>query len=438
MIRPYPAHAYSAAPRARCHWPSPQSGEELTENLSLDVAVIGAGVTGLNAALPLAQSGRNVGVFDRATGFGASGRNGGFCCLGGAKASDAKLTRRFGEAARRDWRRTEADAVAHVDTLIRDLGLEVDRHSDGETMLAHSPRAWRDMQAGAEGVAADYGVEPQLTRPGQMAQAGMAGPFHGALTIPIGFGLNPGHYVSGLAAAAEHAGARIFAPAEVRGIVAEAGGYCLSIGMHKVQARQVIVATNGYSSDGVPHWLAGRFMPAQSAVLVTRPLSDGEAAEQGWTTRQMAYTSRTFLHYFRRMPDGRMLFGMRGALGSSPASDARAEARLRRQFAALFPRFAEVEANEVWSGFVSLSRDLVPYAGPVPGMPGVFAALNYHGNGVAMGSYCGALLADLALYGEARRRYPQVLRHQPRRFPGGRLRRHLLRPAYALAMATDW
>ncbi len=436
--RPYPDHAYSEAPRARCHWPRPPEGAALDRDLAVDVAVIGAGVTGLNAALPLARKGRSVAVLDRSVAFGASGRNGGFCCLGGAKASDARLARRHGEAGRLDWRRTEKDAVAHVEALIGELSLDVDRHSEGETMLAHSPRAWREMQASADGLARDYGVTPELTPPEQMAQAGMAGPFHGALTLPIGFGLNPGKYLAGLAQAVRDAGGAVHAGADVQAMARAGDGYRLQAGDRQVTARQVIVATNGYGSDSLIPWLAGRFMPAQSAVLVTRPLTEAEAAEQGWTSRQMAYTSRDFLHYFRRMPDGRMLFGMRGALGSSPAADARAEARLRRQFASMFPVFAKAEAPQVWSGFVALSTSLAPYAGPVPGMPGVFAAFNYHGNGVAMGSYCGALLADLALSGRTGRRYPDVLKSVPARFPGGRWRRHLLRPAYALAMATDW
>jgi len=187
----------------------------------------------------------------------------------------------------------------------------------------------------------------------------------------------------------------------------------------------------------MPDWLAARYMPTQSAVLVTRPLSATELAAQGWTSDQMAYDSRHLLHYFRLMPDGRFLFGMRGGLLSSAWSDRRVRARVRQDFETMFPAWKDVPTPNHWSGMVCLSRNQVPYVGPVPGHPGMFAGLAYHGNGVAMGSYSGRLLADLALGRTPEFVYPEPMRKPMARFPLGLARRLILPPLYAWFALLD-
>jgi glycine/D-amino acid oxidase-like deaminating enzyme len=342
------------------------------------------------------------------------------------------LRRSHGEAARRDWHATEKAAVETVRDLIARHGIEADTHSEGETLLAHSARAAAGFAARAARIEADYGVTPTLVAREGLAQAGMRGPFHAALTTPIGFALNPLKYALGLAGAARRAGARLYAQSPVTAI-RRGGAFHLSTPKAHITARRLIVATNGYSSDDLPDWLRARYLPTQSNVIVTRPMTDAELAAQGWTTRQMCYDDRFFLHYFRLMPDNRMLFGMRGGLFSSARFDARMHRTIRRHFAAMFPAWADVETPHSWNGLLSLAPDLTPYAGPIPEMPGAFAALSYHGNGVAMASHAGAILADLAMDRTPRPRYPQIMQKPPRRWPLGRFRRAMMWPPYAWA-----
>ena len=139
---------------------------------------------------------------------------------------------------------------------------------------------------------------------------------------------------------------------------------------------------------------------------------------------------------FRLMPDRRFLFGMRGGLRSSPGTEAAIRRLIRRDFEAMFPAWAGVETPWFWSGMVCLASDLAPYCGPVEGMPGVFAGFAYHGNGVAMGSFTGALLADL-VQGKTPALYPEVMKKPPERFPLGRFRWLLKYPAYALYGLKD-
>lgn len=414
-------------------WPRPEG------QIRCDVAVVGAGYTGLTAALDLAEAGADVVVLDgQGPGFGASGRNGGFCCLGGAKLSRDQMARRFGEGAMRGWYAAERDAIALVAETLERLGIAADTHSEGETQLAHRPEAMAAFRAAVPALRDLYGVEPRLTEPGELAAEGLASPeFHGALTLPLGFALNPLKYVLGLANAAQAAGARIFAPALVGAAEPARAGWRLFLRAAEIEARVLVMATNAYGAEDVPAWMAGRFMPVQSNVLVTRPLEPAELAEQGWTSRQMCYDSRTLLHYFRLMPDNRMLFGQRGAIRTDAAAEAAIFAQGRADFARFFPAWAAVEIDHAWSGMVAIARNRTPYVGPVPGGPAAFAGLCYHGNGVAMASYAGGLLADLVLGRPTRRPYPEVMRRPMGRFPLGRLRRAVLAPVYAAYWLGD-
>ncbi len=441
MKRIFNAFAYGDGPRSGCWWDetchiAPRA--PLDTDARTDVAIIGAGFTGLSAALHLARAGISTTVVDaQDVGWGASGRNGGFCCLGGSKAEDAQIERRFGKDGRVAYRRSELEAVRLVERLVDDLALDVDRHSIGETALAHRAKDMVALRAQAADIRENYGSDHRLISKEALAAEGFGGPFHGALTIPVGFGLNPRKYVAGLATGAEAAGARIHGHSAVTQIAPADKGWALCVNGHSLRADRVIIATNGYSSEDLPGWLAGRYIPGQSNVLVTRPLTDSELVAQGWTTEQMSYDTRNLLHYFRLMPDRQFLFGMRGGLTTGPAAEARARRKVRADFDRMFPAWANVETPHAWSGMVCLARDLMPFVGPVPAHKGLFAGMCYHGNGVAMGSYSGALLAALVQGKTPDLLYPDAVQSPLQRFELGRFRRLLMPPAYAAYAFVD-
>ncbi|MEM7075275.1 MAG: FAD-binding oxidoreductase [Pseudomonadota bacterium] len=440
MKRIYPDHAYGEAPRADCYWPTtvtPETFPPARGELVCDVAIIGAGFTGLAAAVRLAEDGERVIVLEaEQPGWGASGRNGGFCCLGGAKAGDTLLRKMYGEDGRREWRQAEVAAVENARSLIETHGVACDRHSEGETLMAHTARAAAGYEAYAQSIEDDYGVTPTVLSGDELAQNGLNGPFYGAITNPIGFALNPIKFALGLGQAAVKAGARICGDSPVQRIDQAAGQYELRTDTATVTARRLVVATNGYSSDDVPAWMRGRYLPTQSNVIVTREMTDAEIAEQGWSSLQMCFDDQFFLHYFRLMPNNRMLFGMRGGLRSSAAGDRAINVRIRKHFETMFPAWAKVETPHRWNGLLSISPDLTPYAGPIPGMKGAVTGLSYHGNGVSMASYSGTLLADLVRDRVPDRLYPKVMQRAPGRFTLGSARRAYLWALYGWAALT--
>jgi len=440
MTRLFGEYAYSNGPRAGCWWDHTADLPELprlAESRSCDVAIIGGGFTGLNAALTLCNHGANALVLDAEyPGWGASGRNAGFCCLGGAKLNDAQLIDRYGENARLHWRQTEKAAVDHVASFLSRTGTDADATSQGETWLAHRPRDMAEMDDEIAAVAEDYGVTATVHSADDLVHMGLSAGFYGGYSIPIGFGLNPRKYLVGLLREILATKGQVFAQSDVTSVEPTSRGWLLDVAGCNIQAEKVIVATNGYSSEHVPDWIGGRYMPVQSSVLVTRPLTDYEKEMQGWTRNRMCYDSRNLLHYFRLLPDNRMLFGMRGGLGASYQSETRAMRSVVRHFQRIFPKWRDVELTHYWSGLACLSRDLRPFVGEVPQAPGLYAAFGFHGNGVAMGSYAGHLVASQVLGRDHQVETPEMLLYPPGRYPLGRYRRALMPLAY-MAMYLD-
>ncbi|MCV0424185.1 MAG: FAD-binding oxidoreductase [Roseibium sp.] len=445
LQRIYDDHAYTPTRRVGTVWestlPLPRPCPSLVGDHRADVVIIGGGFTGLSAALHLARDhGIEATVLDAAQpGWGASGRNAGFCGYGGAKLSDGRMTKLYGEDQTRCFYSAQGEAIELVRSLLKEQCIDADTQPEGEYCLAHSAAAKTTLPAHAASLKKFTGHTCDLLAAEELRANGVhAEGLHGGLLLPKGFGLNPGKYVQGLAQAAEKAGSRIFgnSPAiEIREL--ENGRYQVDTPTGRILADRLIVATNGYSSDNLPDWLRGRYLPVVSHMLVTRSLSDQELQSQGWTSRRIAFDTRGLLHYFRLLPDGRMLFGMRGTSDITPKSQAHMGRLVRRHFEAMFPEFTAAETEFHWSGLVCLSRNLVPYVGRIGDWRHAWTGLAYHGGGVAMATYAGRMLAGLTAQKPDPSPYPEFMATGLPRFPIPRLRRHALPFAFAFYGLMD-
>ncbi|WP_422364866.1 NAD(P)/FAD-dependent oxidoreductase [Pelagibius sp.] len=411
----------------------------LTEDAACDIAVIGAGFTGLTVALTLAEEeGADVAVLEAGTpGWGASGRNGGFCCLGGAKLDYAAMAKRYGLEETRRFFQIQVEAVDLVRSFCKARGIDADLTGEGEILLAHKPGRLAELRAEQAQFRDLFGLDCPLLEPAALAERGLAAAdFHGGLLVPPGVGLHPLKYLRGLARAAIDAGVRVYGNSAVLALQRQGGGFSLTTPQGRMTARKVIIATNGYSEEARLPDLAGRLLPVISDIIVTRPLSHNEQAAQGWTDTTMCADSRHLLHYFRLLPDGRFLFGGRGGVSGSPAAGERGRRRLRRDFEHHFPAWRDVETEFSWRGLVCLSKPLVPFVGALE-EKGLYAALAYHGNGVSFTAYAGRALAALVAGRQGAADLPAVLRAPLPRFPLPFLRRLYLAGAYGLYGIRD-
>ncbi|MCB1379175.1 MAG: FAD-binding oxidoreductase [Alphaproteobacteria bacterium] len=406
----------------------PLDGHETCE-----VAIIGAGYTGLSAALELAGTSQcDVRVLDAAEpGWGASGRNGGFSCIGSHKLSYGKMIATYGLDDTRRYHAAMKDAVSLVRQLCERHGIDAWAGGDGEVTLAHLPGRMAELRAEQAFLRTTFQEETELLTVQDLKDRGLHGPgFHGGLLNPTGFGIHPLNYARGLARAAAAAGVRIHGRSRVIRWEERADGHLLTTMAGTLRAKQVIVATNGYTPEDVSPRHAGRLMPALSSIIVTRPLTAEEHQAQGWTSPLLAYDSRNLLHYFRLLPDGRFLFGGRGGTDASDAGAEPLRALLTRHFNDLFPAWREAGITHFWRGFVCLSHDLVPYVGKLDDRGTVWTALAYHGNGVAMGTWCGRALTRMMTKQTAREDLPGVLTRRLARFPLPQFRPLYLKGAY--------
>ncbi len=439
MKRLYESAAYDTAAAVPSLWeetapPAPET-PPLESDAQADVAIIGAGYTGLNAALQLAEEHHlSTVVIDAGRpGWGASGRNGGFACLGGTTLDTAQEIARYGLPETARHRALQKAAVARVADNLSRYDIDADTHSEGELELAHTPRAFGHMVEEAAFAERHFGLSSQVIPPEALAEIGASGQasrgqaFHGGVRLKCGFALHPLKYARGLVRAALAEGVVIHGDSPATDIRAEGGGWRIITPGGMARARQVIFATNGYAPDDVPPRLGLRTLPLFSSIMVTRPLQRDEMQAQGWTTDLMAFDSRILLHYFRLLPDGRFLFGRRGALSADTRAVERVRLDVRRAFERMFPAWRGVETTHFWSGLICLTRNRHQYIGPVADMPGAFAAFGYHGNGVAMASEAGRLVADM-IAGKTPD-LPRIVTEFPREFPLPGLRRLYLRAA---------
>ncbi len=397
------------------------------------VVIVGGGYTGLSAALHLARDhGIDVCLLEAAQpGWGASGRNGGFCCLGGAKLSYQDLIRRFGLEATQEFFNAQRAAIDRVQDLAGQEAITLDGRGAGEYCLAHKPKQLAELADEAELLRATFGVRCELLVPAALAERGVRGAeCYGGLYTPLGFGLHPLKYAHGLARAASRHGASLFGDSRVLAWHREAGRHQVITSHGRVEAQTLILAGNGYSDEAWHPTLAGAPLPVLSSILVTRPLAPDELAAQGWRSEVMAYDSRRLLHYFRLLPDGRFLFGGRGGLTAAPAAAANRRAVLTTEFRRAFPAWGKVGIDYFWQGLACLARDRLPHVGALADDPAVLIGMAYHGNGVALAGWSGQALARLAAGDAAAATVPALMRRPLPHFPWPRLRLLYLWAAY--------
>lgn len=347
-----------------------------------DVVVIGGGYTGLAAARALAQTGAQVVVLEqRCIGSGASGRNGGFV-LPGYKADLSRILKRHGFRMARALFDASLEAIAFVEHLVAEEGIDCDWHRPGSLVVASKPSHFAALRDEQEMLARDFHHPTTLLGPKDLtAELGASG-FHGGLVDPTAGAVQPAAYVHGLAQAAARAGALICEGVWAMRFWKVGARWKVRIGAQVIEAKEVLVATNGYTRR-LDNWVARRVVPVGSYIVATEPL-DAAVAGRLIPRRRVVNDTRNLLHYFRLSHDNRLVFGGRAAF--RPEALAKSVQVLGRDLVAMFPELRGVPLAFGWGGNVGMTRDHLPHVGRHDGL---CYAVGYGGHGVAMASWLG-------------------------------------------------
>jgi glycine/D-amino acid oxidase-like deaminating enzyme len=390
----------AGAPHVESYWaatagPEVEGADPIAADQDVDIAIIGGGYTGLSAAYHLARRhGIAAHVLEaNRIGWGCSGRNGGFCSIGIGKDDFGDWVARFGLEAAKSIFEQGREAVRSVQQIIAAENLDVDRSPDGGLELAHRPNRLPEMAARQRQLRELFGIECRLLGKAELDRDYLVSrEAHGALWHDEGFALHALKYSRGLARAAQRHGAVLHAASPVLDWRQDGKRQLLLTPGGTVRARQVIIAGNGYTGDRLHPATNGRLLPVLSNIIVTRELTPQERDAVNWRSYLKIWDSRRLLFYYRLLPQNRVLFGARGGIEDTPASNHRQKAWLERRFADMFPPLARVEMEYFWRGWVCLSRDKNPHLGSLQDGT-VHYALAYMGSGVALATYCGRMLA---------------------------------------------
>ena len=350
---------------------------------TLDVAIVGAGYAGLSAGLALARGGRSVAVFDAMNpGEGASSRNGGITSAN-IRPDYATIARRFGEDTAMAIETEGKTAREFLYDFIRTEKLDCDFRLVGLFKGAIGYEQYETMARGAEALAKRLKIESYAV-PYAEQRNYIGTDFYrgGTVRMDIG-GLHPAKFHAELLRVALASGLTVHSRTPVTGIERDGDGFRVATSAGTVQARQVLVCTNGYTDAANP-FLRRRLVPVRSRIIATEELAPDVMARL-MPKRMMMSEGRQLGFYYRPSPDRtRILLGGRDS--SRVGDPAAPTLRLRRGLAELFPELEGVGLSHSWFGNVAMNRDMLPR---VFAKHGVVYATGFCGSGVVWAPWIG-------------------------------------------------
>ncbi len=359
-----------------------------------DVAIVGAGLTGLNAALELALNGVSVTVLDAATvGYGASGRSGGQVNLG-LNSTPAQLIKRFGCRQAEKLIDLIMNTPQSVFDLIRQHSLDCDPVQNGWVQAAASARIWQSQKT----MVTEYkkfGNAFQVLDADQLAERSGAAGYSGGLFCEVAGSVQPLSYTRELARVAIKRGANIYSNSAVTGIERMGDNWILNAGDASLTARTVLICTNGYSQPDIGKplsKLARTVVPVRSVLVASEPLSDD--LRDSILPGQVTFVDkRRLILYMRYDRDGRLCVGDHGPMRDAfRTEDFNA---VKQRALKVFPQLRSTRWDFHWGGRIAITKSGLPFMHEIA--PGLVAGMGFNGRGVGMGSMMGRELARYAI-----------------------------------------
>jgi len=380
-----------------------------------DVCIIGGGYTGLSSALHLAERGYDVVLLEaRKPGWGASGRNGGQLCSGQRKDQDTLSEMVGADAARKLWELAE-DAKSLAKSLIANHGIDCDlkpgiAHPNHKPAYDAESRAYVDFLRDQY----DYQQIEYLERDAMAELVGSDSYYGGTLDMGAAH-LHPLNYALGIADAALAAGARLYESTVVEGYQEGSPNRVLT-NRGVVEADSIVLACNGYLGK-LEKRVSGKIMPINNFIVATEPLPTEQL--RTINPRDVAIAdSRFVVNYYRLSADKRLLFG--GGENYRQNFPGDIASFVRKPMLQVYPQLADTRIDYAWGGTLAVTLNRMPHFGRL-GRHNTYFAQGYSGQGVAMATLAGKLIAD-AIAGEAEN-FDLFGTIPTREFPGGDLLR---------------
>ncbi|MBD1545500.1 NAD(P)/FAD-dependent oxidoreductase [Roseibium aggregatum] len=356
-----------------------------------DVVVIGAGYTGLNAALQTAREGLSTLIIDaEAAGWGCSTRNGGQVSTS-IKPDFSALERRYGSEIATAVLEEGQASLDYMHALVRDEALDCDFRPVGRFHGAHMPHLYdklaKECAAGHKVWTTDAFMVPKS----EMASELGTEAYHGGMVFPRHCSIDVGKYHPALLARVLEAGAKVKSHCPVVSLERLGTGFMVATAAGPVKAGKVILATNGYTGPVSPHHQR-RIIPIGSYVIATEEIPQ-DLVDRLFPTDRMLSDTRKLVYYYRLSPDRkRVLFG--GRVSLSETDPRKSAVKLHRDMVALFPELRDVKISHSWMGFVGYTFDTLAHCGEDKGL---YHAMGYCGSGVGMASYLGMRMGRKAV-----------------------------------------
>ncbi|SCX04393.1 Gamma-glutamylputrescine oxidoreductase [Agrobacterium sp. DSM 25558] len=356
---------------------------------TVDVAVIGGGFTGLQAAYNLAKAGVSVVLIEGyRVGDGASGRNGGQFGTG-QRAWPDDLEKDIG------FERSKAlfDIAEHAKHYVLDFAREHDIDMEflpGQLNVLHKKSYEKDYRKSVEAMTSRYEYSHvSFMEKAETAERLGSDHYHFGVRDTGTGHIHPLKLIVGLAKAAKAAGAQIFEMTPAKSIRQAGGKTLIETSSGTITADRVLIATNAHIGNLEPV-TAAHVMPIRSFIGATVPLDDFPTIIPG---KEAIADSRFVVRYFRKTLDNRLLFGGREAYTADSPRDI--SKHIRKQIAEIYPALNNIEMTHAWGGSVGITLNRQPFVREV--MPGVMSIGGYSGHGVMLSNYCGKLYADMVV-----------------------------------------
>ena len=371
--------------------------EKLTKNINCEIAIIGGGYTGLLCAINLIEN-YNLDVIlleAGKVGWGASSRNGGFCSFPPIKTSFKRLQKIYGKEETKKFFQNAVEGSNYTKNIISNYNIDCDVTGESNFIVAHHPNKFKQIKEQAEIYKNEFGIQTEIYSKEEFNNIGHGGTEQfGALSYKPGFAINPLKFVNGIAKYALSKKLKIFEHSFVDKIDKINGSYNLITKEGSVNAKKIVVATNGFYQEGLVPQLNGRILPVISNIIVTRQLTKDEIDLHNFKTFSPIANTKNLLYYYRKLPDNRILFGTRGDFIGSDKSNFVRSKIMENFFKNIFPSWLNISIDYNWRGLIAMSQKLTPSIGKIKNEE-IYYGFGYHGVGVASAPWTGKELSKL-------------------------------------------